>query len=185
MERLFWEASCLCRKGRCQETQKGVERQHPRNHQASNQETGSSWRCQAYLWLDLWGDQKRPQGLPGERDQGCSHLHWARSPQDSDSIWCCLCPQETGQDSVRIWRINSFTPPKQHLVILITTNMSCCIIFTDKSLDDHQHSCIFAWPDSDWRPICTTSISQAWQVCSKWHSDCNIEVQYYTAGAAD
>ena len=94
-----------CRKGRRQETQKGAQRQHPRNHQTSNQKTGSTWRCETYLWSHIWGDKKCPEGVPGKCYQGCGHIHWARSPQDSDSIWCCLRPQETGKDSVRLWRI--------------------------------------------------------------------------------
>ena len=118
----------VCRKGRCKEAQKGAQRQHPGNHQASNQKIGSPWRCQAYLWLDLRGDQKCPESVPGECDQRCSNLHWACTTQDSHSIWCCLCPQKTGQDTVWIWRINP-----------------CTTQTTSGDLNHHQSESLF-WP---------------------------------------
>ncbi|CAG11542.1 unnamed protein product [Tetraodon nigroviridis] len=80
-------------------------RQHPGHHQARHPPPGSPRRRQAHLGPDLRGDPRRAQGVPGERDPGCRHLHRARQEEDRHRHGCGVRAQAAGTHPVRLRRL--------------------------------------------------------------------------------
>ena len=75
------------------------------HHEAGHPEVGPARGRQAHLGADLRGNPGRPQGLPGERDQGRGDLHRACQEEDRDRDGRGLRPQEAGKDPLRIRRL--------------------------------------------------------------------------------
>ncbi len=67
----------------------------------------TSWRCQAYLGLDLRGDPWCLEGVPREHHPWCCYLHRARQAKDRYRHGCCLRFEETGPYPLRFRCVNS------------------------------------------------------------------------------
>ena len=102
-------------KRRRQASSKDSSWQHPRNHEASHQTPGPTWRGEEEFWPDLRGDERRAESILGEHYQGRCHLHRACQEEDRHCHGRGLCSEETGSYTLRLRRLKPTFPPTSNI----------------------------------------------------------------------
>ena len=117
-----WKGRKRIRKGRHQASQESSSWQHHGIHQARFSTTCSRW-CKTYLWFKPWGDTRCCQSFPRERHPKAV-TYTAQREEDRNGHVCSLCSKTTGQNPLRIRRLDCFASIQHKTALIRATNYS-------------------------------------------------------------